>query len=136
MSKTTISVYMQKSLQRLMSPEAKRVGLNAWYRYMYKFIPFGSGLLADDISIDENGIHFYSPQARYLYYGILMVSPTTGSSWAKAGETKVKTSTALQYSAEQHPNACAEWGKVAMDLYGDAIMNELKQYLLNRSENT
>ena len=39
-----------------------------------------------------------APQARYLYYGMLMVSPTTGSSYAKKNEEKVKTDVKLKYN--------------------------------------
>lgn len=43
--------------------------------------------------IDEPG-----PYARYLHEGILYVSPTTGSAWAKKDEIKVPTSQELTYA--------------------------------------
>ena len=36
-------------------------------------------------------------KARFQYYGKLMVSPTTGSSWAKKNEKKVLTDRDLEY---------------------------------------
>lgn len=38
------------------------------------------------------------PYAHYLHEGILYVSPTTGSSWAKKGEIKVPTGKELTYA--------------------------------------
>ena len=37
----------------------------------------------------QGEIVFAGPQARYLYYGEVMESPTTGSAWAEEGEEKV-----------------------------------------------
>lgn len=125
-----VSFYLERELQKFKTPAVKRFALASWYRRMYKFIPFESGILADNVFIEDDGIHFKSPQAHYLYRGILMVSPTTGSAWAKKDERKVDASKKLKYSKEQHPLACAEWGKTAADLYGDAISKEIKNYIL------
>lgn len=38
------------------------------------------------------------PYAHYLHEGILYVSPTTGSAWAKKGEIKVPTGKELTYA--------------------------------------
>ena len=38
------------------------------------------------------------PYAHYLYEGILYVSPTTGSAWAKKNEIKVPTGKSLTYA--------------------------------------
>ena len=38
------------------------------------------------------------PYAHYLHEGILYVSPTTGSAWAKKGEIKVATDKELTYA--------------------------------------
>lgn len=54
-----------------------------------------SATTATDIGSGE--VIWNTPYARYQYYGVLMVSPSTGSSWAKAGERKVKTETSLTY---------------------------------------
>ena len=41
-----VSFYLEEELQRYMTPEAKNVFLCAWYRYMFNYIPFLSGLTA------------------------------------------------------------------------------------------
>lgn len=41
---------------------------------------------------------YRTPYARYQYYGKLMVDPETGSSWARAGVTKVLTNRDLGHA--------------------------------------
>lgn len=130
MGKITVSIFLERELQKFKTPAVKKYALESYYRRMYRRIPFESGILADNVSIEEDGIHFKSRYAHYLYNGILMVSPTTGSSWAKKDEKKIYTNKRLKYSMEQHPLACAEWGRVTADLEGDIISKEIKDYIL------
>lgn len=48
--------------------------------------------------IGSGEIHTPGPYAHYLHEGILYVSPTTGSAWAKKNEIKVPTSQELTYA--------------------------------------
>ena len=48
--------------------------------------------------IGSGQIDIPGPYAHYLHEGILYVSPTTGSSWAKKDEIKVPTDRELQYA--------------------------------------
>ncbi len=48
--------------------------------------------------IGSGRIHIPGPYAHYLHEGILYVSPTTGSSWAKKGEIKEPTGKELTYA--------------------------------------
>lgn len=76
------------------------------------YIPFRTGTLANTANLTESGIGkvvYYGPQARYLYEGMLMVSPTTGSSYAALGEKKILTKKKLQYDKTAHPLAGAMW---------------------------
>ena len=53
------------------------------------YVPALTGSLDQRTRVDENQIIYPGPYARYLYYGKLMVDPTTGSSYAPKGATKV-----------------------------------------------
>lgn len=128
----TVSTFLERELQKFSTPAVKKYALVSWYLRMYRRIPFESGILAGNVTIEDDGIHFKEERAHYLYKGILMVSPTTGSSWAKKHERKTYANKRLKYSKEQHPLACAEWGKVTADLEGDAISKEIKNYILSR----
>lgn len=48
--------------------------------------------------IGSGRIDIPGPYANYLHKGILYVSPTTGSAWAKKNEIKVPTSKELTYA--------------------------------------
>jgi hypothetical protein len=47
--------------------------------------------------------------AHFLWNGILMVDPETGSAWAQQGAKKVYTSTELNFNKEQNAKATSRW---------------------------
>lgn len=72
-------------------------------RYMSDYIPRRQAgqlehLMVTSTVVGSGEIDIPGPFAHYLHEGILYVSPTTGSAWAKKDETKVPTSRELQYT--------------------------------------
>ena len=76
------------------------------------------------------------PYGRFLYAGKTMVSPSTGSTWAKYGEQKVlvsqyggKTNAKenLTYTTTFHPDVQAEWFKAAKKAHGKNWVELAKQ---------
>ena len=59
--------------------------------------------------IGSGKIYYFNPYARYQYYGKLMVSSITGSSYAAHGEKKVLTDKDLVYDTMRHPQATSFW---------------------------
>ena len=53
------------------------------------------------------------PMGRFLYEGLVMVDPETGSPWARRGVRKVVTDRPLEYSKAAHPDAVDHWFDVA-----------------------
>ncbi len=51
-----------------------------------------------DTVIGSGEINISGPYAHYLHEGVLYVSPTTGSAWAKKDEIKVPTDRELTYA--------------------------------------
>ena len=82
-------------------------------RLMAPYTPFRMGVLessaARGTKIGSGEINQISPYARFQYYGKVMVSPITGSSWASRGEKKVLTEKNLQYDTSRHPLAGKMW---------------------------
>lgn len=101
------SDYLSGIIDKFSSNETKVFTYETWYRYMFPYIPFKTGALASTYSIGENGITFKVPYALRQY---------TGDNF--------------NFSKEQHPLAQARWGEVAMDIKGNAIANEVKNFLL------
>lgn len=50
-----------------------------------------------------------SPMGRFLYEGLVMVDPLTGSPWARKGAKKVVTDRPLQFDKTRHPYATDHW---------------------------
>ena len=82
-------------------------------RLMRPYTPALTGVLADSptrgTKIGSGEINQNTPYARFQYYGKVMVSPVTGSAWARKGETKVLTDRDLQYNTAMHPLAGKMW---------------------------
>lgn len=69
------------------------------------------------------------PYAHYLHEGILYVSPTTGSAWAKKGEIKVPTGKELTYAGA--PMRGKKWfDRMKADHKGDIL--QAAQAMINR----
>lgn len=117
-----VSFYMEKALQKATSPDAKRYFLTEWYRKMFPYIPFVTGMLASTMDIEmqrspekaimiglegiDQNIHFKAPYASNMYYG-----------------------DGFNFTKDQHPLAQARWGQVAADLHGKELVDNLKEFL-------
>lgn len=86
---------------------------NEVIKHMVPYTPMLSGILFKSAKasprLGSGNIVQLTPYARYQYYGKLMVSPTTGSSWAKKYEKKVLTDTNLVHNKSMHPMAGPFW---------------------------
>lgn len=72
-------------------------------RYMGDYMPRRQAgelehMMVAATTIGSGEIDTPGPFAHYLYEGILYVSPTTGSAWAKKNEIKVPTGKELTYA--------------------------------------
>lgn len=82
-------------------------------RLMVPYTPMRNGILMKNAvlgtKIGSGRIVYNSPYARFQYYGKLMVSSVSGSSYARSGESKVLTGKDLQYDKTRHPKAQRLW---------------------------
>ena len=72
-------------------------------RYMSDYMPRRQAgelehMMVMSTVIGSGQINTPGPYAHYLYEGILYVSPTTGSAWAKKNEIKVPTGKEMTYA--------------------------------------
>ena len=100
-----------------------------WSRYFAKYTPMQSGVLRENISINPFEVVYNSPYAHYQWEGKLYVSPTTGSSWAQEGETKVPTDIDLSYNTEQNPLATSHWEVPAYEAFKDDVARQVTEYI-------
>lgn len=85
----------------------------------------------------ENGKLVWStPYARFLYHGVVMVDPKTGSPYARKRQTKVvlKPEKPLDFNKQNNPNAGSHWCERAYAdhhedwerIYQEALRKELE----------
>lgn len=95
-------------------------------RLMVPYTPSRNNILAkaaaQGTKIGSGRIIYLSPYGRYQYYGVLMVSSLTGSTYAVHGEKKVITDRKLVYSKAKHPQAQALWFETVKKQHGAAIL--------------
>lgn len=90
-----------------------------------KYVPDDQEGLIDSSNNHSDILHgklvWSTPYARYLYHGVLMVDPKTGSAWAREGQTKVKLSPEVQlkFDKQKHPKAGSHWCERAQADHGD-----------------
>lgn len=122
-------------VQRLFTSEVKRISR--------PYMPFDRGVMsgqvvygktsaihmANMIETDEyhESLIYYAPYARYHWYGKLMVSPTTGSSWAKHGEQKVLTERNMKYQGA--PIRGPRWVERAWIDHGQEVVQGIQRYV-------
>ncbi|MFQ7583267.1 MAG: minor capsid protein, partial [[Clostridium] symbiosum] len=94
-------------------------------RYMGGYMPRRQAGALEHMMVLSTGIgsgqiDIPGPYAHYLHEGILYVSPTTGSSWAKKNEIKVPTERELTYAGA--PMRGKKWfDRMKADHRGDII---------------
>lgn len=106
-----------------------------------EYVPDDQDALVNSSNIHSDILHgklvWSTPYARYLYHGVLMVDPKTGSAWAREGQTKVKVSpeVRLKFDKRKNPKAGSHWceraqadhGEEWWQIYETALRKELNK---------
>lgn len=114
-------------------------------RCIQRYMPYRSRamikLMIVQSPIDEPFIHVDAPQARMLYYGKVMVDPVTHAAgfltpngWrSRKGVPKVASGRDIQYDQTKNPQAGPFWDRRLMAAEGDAMRQELQDYVDRRA---
>lgn len=110
-------------------------------RRIKRYMPFVSGVLYKITQIQTNirrpEIVTDAPQAKYLFYGKVMVDPKTNAAgfmtpegWrSRKGVPKVLTDRNLQYNRTKNPEAGARWDRALSAAEGAAMAADLQRYI-------
>lgn len=105
-------------------------------RLMNPYVPARNMVLARNVRTYVEGdvgiVHYLSPYARFQHEGNLMLSKTTGSAWARYGETKYATDKKLRYSNNKHPLATSHWEEAMMVARGEEYRAAVQRYVEGR----
>lgn len=135
-SEKNVSFYMEKELQRYMTPEAKNFFLCTWYRYMFQYIPFKTGLLASLASLSQNAenINFSPDEAMLTGLDMIQSDPRNVIHFKAPYANRQYEGADFNFTRDLHPLAQAHWAQVAADLHGEQIVKEYVAFV-RRSEN-
>ena len=99
--------------------------------YSSEYVPMDTGVLQDSAmtSSTPTAVIYNTPYAHYLYEGRLMVSPTTGSAWAKKGEQKVYKQPDQELQYQGSPLRGSKWVERMWLDNKDDICEELEKYI-------
>lgn len=113
-------------------------------RRIKKYMPFLSGVLYKITQI-QTDVHkpeivTDAPQAKYLFYGKVMIDPKLGvagfmtpEGWrSRKGSIKVLTDRNLQYTKTKNPMAGPRWDRALSAAEGKAMAEDLQRYLNRR----
>lgn len=135
MSHKNVSFYMEQELQKYMTPEAKNFFLCTWYRYMFPYIPFRTGLMASLIEIPEDTKNFNISPDTALQMGLAAIKadPENVIRFKAPYAQRQYDGENFNFTRDLHPLAQARWAQVAAELHGEQIVKEYAGYV-KRSE--
>lgn len=132
-----ISFYMESEMKKYMTPEAKNFFLCTWYRYMFPYIPYRTGLMASLMSYSEetaNETMLSADESMLLGLESIKNDPENVIRFRAPYAARQYEGAHFNFTRDMHPLAQAYWGQVAADLHGEQIINEYIAFI-KRSEN-
>lgn len=95
-------------------------------RLMNPFVPMDTGMGRRNKTYPNNhSIKYTSPYMKYLYNEVLMLAKN-GSSWAKLGEKKFKSSKKLKYHTA---GTGGHWDKLMMQRRKNDLVKDVENYI-------
>ena len=114
-------------------------------RRIVKYMPYRTGatikIMQAQSPVDKPYINLATPYARYIHEGKVMVNAETGSGppvipnvgprWRRGTKLKA-TDRPLTYTKTKNPEAGPHWGERLMAAEGDAMLQDIKDYVQGR----
>lgn len=133
-SEKKVSFYMEKELQKYMTPQAKNFFLCTWYRYMFPYIPYKTGLLASLMNFNED-ISIPPEQAMIMGLEAIQNDPRNVIHFRAPYAARQYEGENFNFTRDLHSLAQAHWGQVAADLHGEQIIKEYANYVKRSDKN-
>lgn len=135
MANKSVSFYMNEELQKYMTPDAKNFFLCTWYRFMFPYIPFRSGVMASLMDMPEGAenIQLSPDEALQMGLAAIKADPENVIRFKAPYATRQYYGEDFNFTRDLHTLAQAHWAEVAADLHGEQIVKEYAGYV-KRSE--
>lgn len=118
-------------------------------RRIVRYMPYRTGatikLTQAQSPVSRPEINLFTPYARYLHEGKVMVNAKTGKGppvipgvgprWPRGSQLKA-TDRPLSYTKTKNPAAGPYWGRRLVAQEGDAMLQDLKNYVRGRPDST
>lgn len=134
MPNKSVSFYMEKELQKYMTPEAKKFFLSTWYRYMFQYIPFRSGVMASLMDFPENAkdIQLSPDEALQMGLAAIQADPENVIRFKAPYAARQYYGKNFNFTRDLQSLAQARWAEVAADLHGEQIVKEFAREIKRR----
>lgn len=134
MSHKSVSVYLNRELQKYITPESKNYLLCTWYRYMFQYIPFKTGLMASLMDMPENkkDIKVSPDEALQNALAKIQSEPENVIRFKAPYAHRQYCGENFNFTKELHPLSTAGWAQVAADLHGEQIVKEFAGYVKSK----
>lgn len=118
----------QEILNRIFDEETMTYVHTRLHAFCAPYVPMDSGMLAQDVDISAECVHYLSPYAHFQWNGKVFVDDR-GSTWARRSESKHEIGRALHYSPDKNPLATAHWERAMWAAKGDEFCKDIESYL-------
>lgn len=109
---------------------------NIFAQYMEPYVPMDEGILAHNISITPDGVHYLSPYAHYQYVGIIYgpnipiyENGVIVGWWSPPN--KKSTGRKINYHTDKHSKATREWDKAMLRDKRNAFIKDLSTIIID-----
>lgn len=109
MPKIEISLDIEKELKNLIDDDVKTFAHNVLFHMTNPYVPMDSGMLSQNVKVDETGVEYEQPYADRQWNG-----------------------EHFNFQKDKHSLATARWGEVAMQAHGEELTEAVEEYIIRR----
>lgn len=136
MAEESLKLVIENVLNKTLDDDFYTFMHEEFYKLMFKYIPYDTGVLASttDIFVDENN---YISDEMSMSLGLSSGNINENGITFKAqyAEDTYYNTFGFRWHTDKHPNATSNWAKVALDSEGETLKSIIDEYLNRRFSN-
>lgn len=112
-----VNLRIAEAVRRLLDDDTKLYAHQRYYDYMYEYLPFVTGNLANTVDISPEGVRFQAQAENGFHYAAVHWDGVS-----KSGKP-------FKRNLRKHPLASSRWGEAAMTRYGEDLNADITEYI-------